>query len=281
MVPAAATRCHFAQVPKTGGESVRIWLDKEQRGLFDTVGAACHALPRSRGVVRRCHASIPPTQSACRIATLREPVARFESAWRYAQQTKRLAGWRGLLARYNHSAARFVGEARRAGLGLQAMLLANNVTLFDPRVGDGLCCSSRAELTPPACAMRTPPCMWRQQGLETPILSPQAWWLDSFPGAAPVAELHVLCTASLERDLTNLLVQLAEPSDGNGPALGVHLPHNHQTASAQSNLAEADVAWLRVEYARDVALYERHCSSMATRNATRGTYLYTARGVFR
>jgi hypothetical protein len=199
------------------------------------------------GTFDGARASIPP----CIITLLRDPVARFESAWRYGFSKLRKdkdEAWALLLQRFKGGAGAFIAEARAANLSVLNLLTKVGVIPFDPNdlSRDGICC----------------------RPLETPLFSPQHWWVE--PASLfvhrrhaqqhPRATVHVLCTESLGPSLSRLLTNLSVPN-AHQP---IQVLHKHATKKSKvldrvSSLSPSSAAWVRSEYARDARLHRLYC----------------------
>ena len=263
--PPASNRlsCVFSRTPKVGGESVQSFLlTSAPAAAIDVAGGPCHAAPRlsmsidGRPARERYCAGAKVSaldyrsHARCVVTILREPVARFESAWRYglgtavrAKNTSDMT-WARLLERFPRGANQFVSEARASGRSVQEQLQVAGVDLFDPSRGTGICC------TPPPAK-------------ETPLLSPQHWWIHplTLTGAQGV-QTHVLCTETLASDLRRLLHILEYPAAHQPLSVPRALASRRTAALTRLSALSADNAqWVADQYAEDATLHQWYCTN--------------------
>ena len=265
--PALRRQCFFSRTPKTGGGTVQEYFSGGLRPPppIDAIGSKCHASPRpydanGASVERTCAGvTIPPYNPAvadgesappCVVTLLRDPVLRFESAWRFGfanvlNSGKELDGlkvWKVLGAAFPGGANQFVAAARSSNKTVAQGFEAAGVTLIDPSIGDGVCCHA-------------------PEKVESALFSPQHLWVrpSSLSGLTQIV-YHVLCTETLVEDVSRVLTALGHPA-AHQP---IALPHVHQTKKtkvleAVSSLSEENKRWLREQYAEDDRLHKALC----------------------
>jgi hypothetical protein len=264
--------CDFVATPKTAAQTLSLAF-RLLKVPVSTVGASCHAVPRFWGKTRTCGVypysqPVSPSIAQCRVVLLRDPVERFQSAWRFGAllttkngtSTQERAVWDPLIRTYG-GANGFVDAARRLGLGVGPLLRTHNVTLFDPRFAAGLCCRRR----------------------ETPLLSPQAWWAqpedESLPqtkaalAAAKLEAVQVrwrlepICTPRLFQDTMRLLTRELNISATERGAWSHRVlkvlkqVRLHQTNHTDNPLSPENAEWVRSQYAHDERIFREHCTT--------------------
>ena len=184
------------------------------------------------------------------VALIRDPVSRFESAWRFGLNVAKLARntsditWGTLSRRFPRGVNAFVEEARARNWSTEALLNDAGVQLFDPSLGTGICCP------PPPAQM-------------TPLLSPQHWWVRpaTLRGVRGVRS-YIICTEHLTQDTQAVMTALRHPA-AHQPQWMSHAHMTKQSAATNrlSKLTADNAIWVRQQYAEDLRLHQLYCAN--------------------